>query len=171
MESGAGFRRLLSFCDPVVAIAITLLILPLVDSATSLGSRSVEAFLRADQAKLFAFALSFVVIGAFWWGHHQLFERAKGYNTVLVAGMFLWMASIVFLPFPTELLGSQQNGNVAVHAIYIGTANTAVAARVFRFGTQRVTSPANSTIQVPRYSGRITGTSQAVDGKSIAASR
>jgi uncharacterized membrane protein len=121
MRSEAGFRRLVGFSDAIVAIAITLLILPLVDSANGIGAKSVGAFLQADGAKLFAFGLSFVVIGSFWWGHHQMFERARGYNSLMVAGMFLWMASIVFLPFPTELLGSAKNASTAVHALYIGT--------------------------------------------------
>ena len=129
MRSEAGFRRLVGFSDAVVAIAITLLILPLVDSANGIGGRSVGTFLRADWPKLFAFALSFVVIGSYWWGHHQMFERARGYNSLMVAGMFLWMASIVFLPFPTELLGSEKNGTTAVHELYIGTLLvTAIAA-------------------------------------------
>ncbi len=129
MRSEAGFRRLVSFSDAVVAIAITLLILPLVDSANGIGGRSIGTFLRADWPKLFAFALSFVVIGTYWWAHHQMFERARGYDSLMVAGMFLWMASIVFLPFPTELLGSEKSGATAVHELYIATLLvTAIAA-------------------------------------------
>jgi uncharacterized membrane protein len=36
-------------------------------------------------------------------------------------GMFLWLFSIVFLPFPTELIGTVKNATVGVHAIYVGT--------------------------------------------------
>jgi uncharacterized membrane protein len=50
-----------------------------------------------------------------------MFERVRGYNQVLVWGMFLWLLSIVFLPFPTELIGSVTKGSVAVPGIYIGT--------------------------------------------------
>ncbi len=121
MQREAGFRRLVNFSDAVVAIAITLLILPLVDSASSIGTTSLGAFFDANQTKLLAFALSFAVIGSFWWGQHQMFERVRGYNQVLVWGMFLWLLSIVFLPFPTELIGSVTKGTVAVHGIYIGT--------------------------------------------------
>jgi len=121
MQRETGFRRLVSFSDAVVAIAIMLLILPLVDSASSIGNKALSTFFSDNQTKLLAFALSFAVIGSFWWGQHQVFERVRAYNSVLVWGMFLWLLSIVFLPFPTELIGTVTNGTVAVHAIYIGT--------------------------------------------------
>ena len=35
--------------------------------------------------------------------------------------MFVWLFSIVFLPFPTELISSASKGPVEVHALYIGT--------------------------------------------------
>jgi uncharacterized membrane protein len=105
----------------VVAIAITLLILPLVDAASALGTRGVGPFLDTNRDRLFAFTLSFAVIGLFWWGHHRMFEKVKGYNSVLAWGLFIWLFSIVFLPFPTELLGSAKSNNVEAHAIYIGT--------------------------------------------------
>jgi uncharacterized membrane protein len=121
MHSEAGFRRLVNFSDAVVAIAITLLILPLVDSASNIGSQTLGHFLAHNRPKLLAFALSFVVIGRFWWAQHVTFERLRSYNTLLVSGMFVWLISIVFLPFPTELLGVSQNGGRAVHGLYIGT--------------------------------------------------
>jgi len=121
MQSEIGFRRLVNFSDAVVAIAITLLILPLVDSASSIGAKGLGDFFQTNQTRLLAFGLSFAVIGSFWWGQHQMFERVRAYNLVLVWGMFVWLFSIVFLPFPTELIGVVKNGTVGVDAIYVGT--------------------------------------------------
>ena len=61
------------------------------------------------------------MIGNFWWGRHQTFEHMEKYNVVLIWGMFLWLFSIMFLPFPTELIGSANNGATTVHGIYVGT--------------------------------------------------
>jgi uncharacterized membrane protein len=121
MRSEPGFRRLINFSDAVVAIAITLLVLPLVDAAGSIGSMGFSEFFKDNRSRLLAFVLSFVVIASFWWGQHQMFERIKSYNSVLVWGMFLWLFSIVFLPFPTELLGAAKTGSVTIHGIYVGT--------------------------------------------------
>ncbi len=120
MRSERGFHRLVAFSDAVVAIAITLLILPLVDRASNINGGDVLTFFNENRFRLFAFTLSFVVIGSFWWGQHQAFERVKGYNTVFVLAIFVWLFSIVFLPFPTELLGSGKS-NVPTHALYVGT--------------------------------------------------
>ena len=52
----------------------------------------------------------------------QVYERVSSYNSLLVAGMSLWLLTIVFLPFPTELLSSANHGSEAAsHAIYVGT--------------------------------------------------
>jgi uncharacterized membrane protein len=120
MASERGFHRLVAFDDAVVAIAITLLILPLVDSASNLHT-GIKPFLRTNEPKLWAFALSFVVIGNFWWGQHQMFERVRTYNTTLVWGVFIWLFAIVALPFPTELIGSRTPSGVGGKSIYVGT--------------------------------------------------
>ena len=121
MRSERGFHRLANFSDAVVAIAITLLVLPLVDEASSIGSMEPSTFIHDNRARLLAFALSFAVIGLFWWGQHQMFEVVGSYNAVLVWGMFVWLFSIVFLPFPTELLGSKSQVDATGNAIYVGT--------------------------------------------------
>jgi uncharacterized membrane protein len=121
MASIAGFRRLVAFSDAVVAIAITLLILPLVDAAGTIGSESIATFLGDNRTKLLAFLLSFTVIGRFWWAQHQVHQRVVAYNPVFVSGMFVWLFGIVFLPFPTELLSSAVKSGPGIHALYVGT--------------------------------------------------
>lgn len=120
MRTAHGFARLVGFSDGVVAIAITLLILPLVDAAS--GYRGdVGAFFNDHLGQFLVFLLSFVVIGDFWIVHHRLFERLDGYNTPLLWTNLLWLLSIVFLPFPTALLAGSHSGDRAVYALYVGT--------------------------------------------------
>jgi len=128
MGTADGLRRLVNFSDAVVAIAITLLILPLVDLASSIGPGGLSPFLHHHSAQFLAFGLSFAVIGSFWWGQHQMLEHVVGYDQLLVGGMFLWILSIVFLPFPTELLSTATNGGQGVHALYVGTMLVTTAA-------------------------------------------
>jgi uncharacterized membrane protein len=121
MPSDHGFRRLINFSDAVVAIAITLLVLPLADAAAKEQQVGLGQLYRENHTELLAFVLSFAVIGSFWWGQHQAFERVGAYNGILVWAMFLWLLGIVFLPFPTELLSAARGSTVAVHGVYIGT--------------------------------------------------
>ena len=94
VESGAGaagISRLISFIDAVVAIAITLLILPLVNDATGIGDRSPEDLLAENAFDLFAFVLSFVVIFRFWLAHHRMYLGVAGYTPGLVRANLVWL--------------------------------------------------------------------------------
>jgi hypothetical protein len=76
MQSEAGCRRLVNFSDAVVAIAITLLVLPLFDSASSIGTEGLGKFFQDNETRLLAFGLSFAVIGSFWWGNIRGSKRS-----------------------------------------------------------------------------------------------
>ena len=120
MLSEEGTARLMAFADAVVAIAITLLVLPLVNIPSEPDASSVAAIWSDHAAQFFMFALSFAVIARLWLAHHNLGERmARGDSWVLITTL-VWLVTVVFLPFPTELLG--QLGNTRpVAAIYIAT--------------------------------------------------
>ena len=121
MHSERGFDRLVNFSDAVVAIAITLLVLPLVTAASDLTRESVEVFVQQNAMQFFSFVLSFVIIGRFWLVHHQLFERLGEYNTPVLVWNLMWLLGIVFLPFPTELFATSGGDDVLTNVLYIGT--------------------------------------------------
>jgi uncharacterized membrane protein len=64
MKTTRGLDRLVFFTDAVTAIAITLLILPLVDSVERAAGEghSAAQFIGDNLSQLAAFGLSFVVI-------------------------------------------------------------------------------------------------------------
>jgi len=121
MHTERGFDRLVNFSDAVVAIAITLLILPLVDTATDVNDGTIFELLEKDWLKLLVFLISFVVIGRFWLAHHRMYESISGYNTQLLWVNLLWLISIVFLPFPTELIATSGGNNPTTSLLYVGT--------------------------------------------------
>ena len=105
------FERLLTFVDAVVAIAITLLVLPLVDLAGELGDGGSVADLIGDHlAELGSAVLSFVVIARLWLAQHETVRDVVAQDRRVTQLMLLWLLLIVFLPVPTALLadgGSQ----------------------------------------------------------------
>lgn len=121
MGTARGADRLANFNDAVAAIAITLLILPLVDAAGAIGAQPVSDFLKDQSDELFAFALSFIVIASYWRWQHSMLEGLRGHNRTLTSVMMLWMVAIVFLPFPTELLSVTHSGQALVYGLYTGT--------------------------------------------------
>lgn len=119
MHTTRGLDRILGFADAVVAIAITLLVLPLVDLASGSANSSVGRLLSDHIGQLGAFALSFMVIARLWAAHHRIFERVSAYDAMTFRLTLVWLATVVFLPFPTELLASRSDNGAS--ALYIGT--------------------------------------------------
>ena len=114
--------RLVLFTDAVVAIAITLLVLPLVDAVSESVAEhhtSVQV-ITENQPKIYTFLLSFAVIAQYWLTHHRMFENVKAYNRPLTAVNLLWLLTIVVLPFPTEMLGAYSDDKFTA-LLYIGT--------------------------------------------------
>jgi uncharacterized membrane protein len=114
--------RLVLFSDAVVAIAVTLLILPLVDvvsESKSDGLGAVEV-ITEHWPQIFSFLLSFVVIASFWLGHHRLFEHVRAYTGSLMRLNLLWLLTIVVLPFPTEIVGLYDSDRFTA-GFYTGT--------------------------------------------------
>lgn len=121
MRTQRGFDRLVNFSDAVVAIAITLIVLPLVDAAGGDRHESVGAFLAENTGSLAAAGLSFVVIGAFWRAYHRVWDGFTGVSTPMIHLNFVWLASIVFLPLPTVLIESVTSNDRLSSGLYVGT--------------------------------------------------
>lgn len=119
MQTTRGLERLIFFSDAVVAIAITVLVLPLVESVAEFEGQDFGDYVDEHSLQLIVFALSFVVIGRFWMVHHRMYEKVAGYTQGMLWANLLWLMSIVFLPFPTALLSVSNRSSV--HALYIGT--------------------------------------------------
>lgn len=111
-HSERGFDRLVNFSDAVVAIAITLLVLPMTDVASKITDRSSPVDLwHEDSGAIWAFAISFVVLANYWLIHHRMFEAIQAYDGALVWLNIGWLFSIVLLPFSTELIAQVSFAN------------------------------------------------------------
>ncbi|WP_081864127.1 TMEM175 family protein [Mycetocola saprophilus] len=128
LRTQRGLDRLVNFSDATVAIAITLLLLPLVDAASDARADRVGEFLSEHQGTLIAFFVSFAVIARMWTMHHRLFEVVHAYSPRLMRVNLIWLASIAFLPFASNMLAAAGQ-NPAARALYIGT--IAVASLTF----------------------------------------
>ena len=137
MRTTEGYRRLTAFADAVVAIAITLLVLPLVELRPQ-RDQSVAELLTGHGSEFFAFFLSFAVIARLWTAYHAVGEHLARYDGPVVGYTFLWLATIAFLPFPTALL-ADTGSDRALFALYIGTLliNTLALAGLVRSVTAR----------------------------------
>ncbi|WP_246486839.1 TMEM175 family protein [Kribbella qitaiheensis] len=111
--------RLVLFTDAVVAIAVTLLILPLVEAVQDVPKDSDPwTMIHEEKSAIFSFLLSFAVIARFWLVHHRVFEHVKAYNTVMIQLNMLWLLCIVVLPFPTEMIGHFDGDSRFIAGLY-----------------------------------------------------
>jgi uncharacterized membrane protein len=131
VTSARGFDRLVNFSDAVVAIAISLLILPVVDAVTNTSEETGVDFFAENGSRLVAFVVSFVVIAKFWLIHHSLFEKVVSYTQPILVANFVWLISIVFIPLPTEMLGEHGVTDAFVRFVYCGSLFVSSASIVF----------------------------------------
>jgi uncharacterized membrane protein len=122
MSSPKPAERMLLFTDAVVAIAITLLVLPLLDPIKEAVTDQVPPIdlVWENFSSIAAFLLSFAVIARLWLVHHEMFEKVGTLTTPLVVLNLAWLLTIVFLPFPTEMVGVFKTDRFLA-AFYIGT--------------------------------------------------
>jgi uncharacterized membrane protein len=108
--------RLVFFSDAIFAIAITLLVLELrVPDRTSLDPDAVLASGLLRMIPRFAsFAVSYWIIAIYWFSHHRMFRFVRRWDERLIWLNLLFMFWIVFLPFPTAMLGSFGDRRLAV---------------------------------------------------------
>jgi uncharacterized membrane protein len=122
------YDRILFFSDAVFAIAITLLIVDLpaqFERATQPVTINSGTELRNAVPSIIGFGISFAVIGLFWIGHHGLFRFVKAFDRPLMLLNLLFLGTIAFLPYPTELLSSVSSSQAPAVVFYAVCAGSA----------------------------------------------
>jgi uncharacterized membrane protein len=150
-EAEVEFSRIVAFSDGVFAIAITLLVLALEipAAATDVGEE-----LWDQRDSLFAYAISFAVVGRFWISHHRFYSSLARFDNTLMGLNLFYLAWVVLVPFSSEVLGDY-NENTDATIVY--AANMAAASftfvfqinYAFRHGLMRESERALA----PRYAG------------------
>jgi uncharacterized membrane protein len=130
------FARIVAFSDGVFAIAITLLVLSL-NVPEHLHGESLGSALWDQRQDLFAYAISFAVIGRFWVIHHRLFSDVVGFDGRLLALNILYLAWIVLIPFSSEVLGDHGGDADAVVLYAVNLAVVAVLGWLMAFDAHR----------------------------------
>ena len=114
-EWGVEFARIVAFSDGVFAIAITLLVLAF---QIPENSPDIVHSLLNQKGDVFAYALSFAVLGRLWLAHHRFFSVLERFDGTLMGLNLLYLAWIVLVPFTSEVLGDYSNdsGGVILYA-------------------------------------------------------
>ncbi|KHK95200.1 hypothetical protein LK09_19815 [Microbacterium mangrovi] len=153
-----GAERAKAFVDAVVAIAMTLLILPLMESVNEAASQHESAWtwVLGHTGQLFAFVLSFGIIAMFWVDHHRVFSRVERVSVPLLWITMAWLLSIVWIPVVTAMVGQMSSRDRVLISMYIGSMILTSALALFTRLYLR-SHPATHTIEPDRLLAGIAG--------------
>jgi uncharacterized membrane protein len=115
-----GFDRIVNFSDATVAIAMTLLVLPLVELGgdTEPGD-TIWHLLSENSNAIFGFLLGFLVIWSMWVNHHRVMEYFVDYDQTVLGLHLLWLLTMVSIPFTTQLITNNDLYQHGATALYV----------------------------------------------------
>jgi uncharacterized membrane protein len=115
-EWDVEFNRIVAFSDGVFAIAITLLVLAL---EVPNHSEDVWNGILRQRGDLFAYALSFAVLGRLWIAHHRFFSVLDRFDGRLMWLNLLYLAFVAIVPYTSDVLGDygEQTPAVILYAV------------------------------------------------------
>ena len=122
--------RLETFCDGVFAIALTLLVIDIkVPASHAIGTtRELWLALRHLVPSVLVFVLSFVIVLITWVNHHAAFRLVNRSSAAFIYANGFLLLTVVFMPFPTALVGEYLLTDHVAPAVVIDNAVTAVQA-------------------------------------------
>ncbi len=103
LRGGRSFDRLVNFSDAVVAVAVTVLVLPIAGVTLTRGEESVWAFLGDHAGQIITFFFTFFVVSIFWLTHNKIMNQLRGYDGTIFWLNTCWLAVIAFLPVTSAL--------------------------------------------------------------------
>lgn len=110
VRSGRPFDRLVNFTDAIVAVAITVLVLPIVELRPKAGETTVWQVIGDNTGQLVTFAFTFVVVAFMWRVHNRIFSRLAGYDDVIFWLNLMWLMLIALLPWSSSMYGTGMDG-------------------------------------------------------------
>lgn len=114
--------RLISFTDAVVAVAITLLVIPLTDIFSNSKSTNIQSILvsRSFIIAFYNFMISFFVIYSFWDSHHRMFIGIKEISNKTAKLNMFWLFTIVLVPAATAINeATNKNFGVIIYCLIL----------------------------------------------------
>ncbi len=119
--------RLEAFCDGVFAIALTLLIIDIKIPSTERINTTAEFWLALKHIapSIFAFILSFIIILITWVNHHASLKLVNRSSPYFIYANGFMLITVVFIPFPTSLMGEYILTDHAAPAVILYNATLA----------------------------------------------
>ena len=114
--SGQRIIRVEALSDGVFAIAMTILVLDLVDqnATKNISEKELLTALTALLPKFLSFFLSFLTLGIFWIGQMTQYDFINKYNRKLTWFTVMFLMFVSVLPFTTTILSNHFSNKVSI---------------------------------------------------------
>lgn len=123
-EREGGTERIIAFTDAAVAIALTLLVLPLMEAVSLVTEEGAQprlgAWVLQHQASLWSFVMSFALVAVYWFMHHRATSRVHRFTGRMLLANFTWLFGIVLLPVTSAITVAFRTDGVQA-GVYIGS--------------------------------------------------
>jgi len=116
--TGRAVDRLINFSDAVVAVAITVMVLPLIDIPGPERGQTVWTVLVDHAGQISSFLFTFFVVAIMWLTHNRILNQIRGYDAVIFWTNTTWLAAIVLLPWLSAMYGESAGGQGSVGLVY-----------------------------------------------------
>lgn len=106
-------ERVKAFTDGVFAIIITILVLE-IGVPSNLGEQGLRRALEEIGPTLWAWVISFLIVGMYWVSHRDLFAEIRSVNRDIVWLNLLFLLPTSLIPFAAALLGEYHDDPIAL---------------------------------------------------------
>lgn len=109
-SAGRMLDRMLFFSDAVFAIVLTLLVLDLrPPEITAENNAAVWSMLWQMQRAIFAFFISFALVGLWWSVHMRIHKALRQFDWPVAVLNFLFLLTVTLMPFASALISGFGN--------------------------------------------------------------
>lgn len=102
-RDGKAVDRLLNFTDAVVAVAITLLALPLVGIGAPQEGESAWTLISENAGQIITFISTFFVVAIMWNVHNRVMNSLETYDSAIFWLSIMWLVGFVLLPWTSGM--------------------------------------------------------------------
>ena len=101
-----GKGRVESLSDGIFATVMTVLVLSLsIPTIVNATGSAVTSYVLGLGPTILSYVMSFLILAVFWVRHHYIFHFISRVDNALIWLNMLFLLTIGFVPFSTELIG------------------------------------------------------------------
>ncbi len=139
-------NRIEALADGVFAVAMTLLVLDIKVPELQSPSATAELPLKllALWPKFLGYLISFVILGAYWVGHHMQLSFIRRADRPLLWINILFLLWVALVPFSTALLSEYSKSRVAIAIYGANLGNSHFGVLVHPLDAERLTNESHT---------------------------